>query len=744
MNIDQGGGHIDVQGIRCYLPPQPPNHQIQNYGIPKKQQKWIRPELPVFRAADVDVWDGFEYDPDDVITWDEACRLEKIKIYGTDPYDLDKSGNERRVIGVEPDPDYEMECLRPFRERELTRVFDGHWIFINGKAYYLTGNAYLYWAWWPLTDGYAEFRYTDLELFYFWESVKNSKNLLGIIYITMRGVGKSFIAACINYYEAISKRKANTTIQSINDKAAADFFRDKILMPFKSLPNFLIPIHKHGIGDITSNSTLEFVPPARKGMSVRLFNKMKEDALYSKLAYANASETGADGGTWALIVADEVGKTDPSTADVYKRTMINRQTVFRGNKKLGNQFLCSTVEEMESGGLQCLKIWKESDHTKLNEALTTNTGLARFFRSALETTYFDEYGFPIVYTEDKITQKYLVTKYGEQAKMGAKPFHDAMRKSLSHDSTALIGYKQKNPYSENEAFWININKCVYNAAILLDAKDRIENSGKKLVRLGDIVWKEKDKEAIFVDNDKNGKWQISFTNFDQNQVKINEGHKNTFTPMCAHKRIIGIDPYSVKDLAVEGSGSNGAMAVYNRYDMNIPEEFCDTIIADYLWRQPDPFDFYEDCLAAAFWFGCPLFIETNKSNAMDYFRQRGYAWGYAANPNDFIWERPRSTFTKGTEKDTDGMYNSAGTIEHYTNSTHQHIVFHGHKLKHIRVIDDWLKFNPLKTKFTDMAVAASMAVVGAERRGIDVSPSVDLLSLLGTYDNSGLSSQSNN
>ncbi len=236
---------------------------------------------------------------------------------------------------------------------------------------------------------------------------------------------------------------------------------------------------------------------------------------------------------------------------------------------------------------------------------------------------------------------------------------------------------------------------------------------------------------------------ISFQNFEPNQVQINDGRIKTFTPLNAHKRVIGIDPYSVRDLAEEGSGSMGAAAVYNRYDMNIPEEFCDTIVGDYLFRPPDPFDFYEDMLAAAFWFGCPLFIETNKSNALDYFRHRGYLWGFEANPLDFIWERPRSTFTNPNQKETDGMYNSQGTIEHYTNSTALHIRKHGWKLKHLRVIDQWLLFNPKKTKQFDLGVAASMAVVGAERKGVETSKVIDLGEVLGTYDNSGTASRAN-
>lgn len=742
MNKDQGGGFVIVQGLKCYLPPKPKDSEIQNYGLPRHKQKWSRTTMPEFRAADVEFWDGSYHEPDEIISWDEAERQEHIKIFGTDPNNTDRNNIERRVIGVIPDPDYSMECLNPFRDQELDRFYNGLWIFIKGNAYYLPGNYYFYLNYWQLKDGYAEFRYTDLELFYFWESVKKSRNLFGIIYITMRGVGKSYIAGCINYYCAVTKKKANTTIQSKNDDDAAAFFRDKILIPITFLPKFLIPTNKHGIKDITSNSTFEMVPPPRGGLSVAQYKKIKDESLYSIMQYHPSGEIAADSQTWDLIVHEEIGKTPKKIADVYKRLQVVYFTVFRGNKKVGNIFASSTVEDMKEGGEECLKIWLDSNHRKLSAANSTASGLARFFRSALDTTYFDAFGFPVPgEPEDEETRQYLIETYGEEAAHGSRAFHDAKRASLAHDPKMLIGYKQKNPYNEEEAFWINADQCVYNSEILMNAKDRILNSGKIFTRRGDIKWVIPDVEAEFVDNE-NGPWIVSFFDFIPNMVRINNhGGKKTFTPMANHKRRMAIDPYSAKDLADEDSGSFGAAAVYNMFDATISEDYCDTIIADYLARPEDPFTFYEDMICAAFFFGCTMFIEKNKSNMLDYCRTRGYQWGYDANPDDFILERPRSTMGKFSDKETDGMHNSTGTIEHYTNSTDAHIRFHGHKLKHIRVIDQWLKFNPLKTKKTDLAVAASMAVVATERPSRQKVDTIDIAELFGTFDNRGSKSE---
>lgn len=1096
MNADQGNGFIEVQGVKYFLPNPCKKYEIINYGTGITKQKWKRTELPIFMAKDIDVWNGDEYKADEIVSWEEACRQEHIKIFGTDPFDLDKQGNAKTVAGVEPDMNYSMECLENFREQELNRFYNGVWIYIKGNLYHIPGCYYFYLNYWQLKDGFPEFRYIDLELFWVWEAVRKSKNFLGMIYITMKGAGKcfgrgtkirmfdgsvknvenikkgelvmgddstpravhgvtsgteemyritpnqgepftcnkshilsliyngvdirkhnlkrdsivnisvgdylklsdnkktrfvlfrngwnvtnhnrkhfippyilgahlgdgtqldgvltcpdneiiskfrdyaksighdfkrciehnqneiryrivskknggrrkndyldelrrlgvtdhkhipnlylndgienrmqllagiidtdgyftgkgyevvqkrkilsdnivllcrslgfyasvseklvaikyknsigrsrtyyritisgnvnqipcivkrknsshrkfnkrqksnrtgfkiesigignyygfgvdgnnlflledgtvvhnSYIAGCINYYEAVTTRKANTTIQSKSDDDAADFFRDKVLLPMTQLPDFLIPIHKHP-GDITSLNAIEFVPKARKGMNMRHYLKMKKEALYSKMQYHPSGELAAEGGTWTLIIHEEMGKTKPTIADVYKRIMAMKLSIFRVNKKMGNMFASSTVEDMKEGGAECFKVWKESNQYELNETNTTNTGLVRFFRSAIDATMFDEYGFSVgSEPQDKETKKYILEKYGDVfgklAEFGAKAVHDAKRKALSHDQQGLVSYIQKNPYNEKEAFWINAEKCIYNAQILLAAKDRILNSDRKYTRRGNIEWLEKDVKAVWVDNDKNGKWEVSFFDFEQNMVQINDhGEYKTFTPKASHKRVMAFDPYSARDIVDEKRGSDAAAVVYNKPDFHIPDEYCDTIIADYLYRHAEPFDSYEDIICGCFFFGCEVLIEKNKTNALDYFIRRGYKWGRDSNSSDFVMSRPESTLTEFGKKVTDGIVSTDPMITHYTNSTRQHINTHGHKLKHIRPIEDWIKFNPDRTQEFDMAVAASFAIVAAEKKITEKGKEVDISGIFKRYDNSGSQSK---
>jgi hypothetical protein len=725
MYKDQLAGSVNVQGVECYFPPKPPLANFVNFGLPKKEQRWSRTELPTFSAKDIEIWDGEEYDADFVFDWEMAVRQETIKRTGCDPLNVDKQGKPKKVQGVVADEEYSMEVLDAFRQQELDRVFNGVWILINGKQRYLTGNHYFYLNWFFIDGKYPLYRSTDLEFFYVVEVVRQTDCPdLGVYYITRRGSGKSYKAGAVAYHTGIQKKYGHCGIQSKTDGDAETFFKTKILQPMTKMPEFLIPVHPH-VGDITQIKKLEFAPPAQKQLNARMYAKMKREALYTFIDFRNAGEGAYDSCTLACAVQDEIAKLDPKKiANAEKRLQTVLFCVLRGVEKKGFIVATSTVEAEMSGGKEAKKIWDDSNPGVRSRNGRTKSGLVRLFCSALQDSYFDEYG------------ESLVEKAAE--------YHQAEIDKLAGDPAAIVSYKQKNPRTSEEAFWFGGAKCIYNSEILFAAKDRVLNGGKSLTRRGDLKWLEKDKKAQWVDNEVNGRWWVSMFPDSQNEVKINSDRTvTTFTPLNGHKMVMGFDPYSAKDLADEDSGSNGAASVYFKNDYNVPEDYCNTIIADYLARPSDPFDCYEDIIIAAFFFSCPVLIEKNKSNALDYFRQRGYMWGMSSNPDDFILERPESTFTQNNQKPSDGLYSGTGIIEHYTNSTDKHIIDHGWKLKHINVINDWIQFDPKKTRRFDSGVAASIAVVAAEKKVGERKKAIDLSGMFKTWDNTGTHSSLN-
>lgn len=719
MYLDSGNGYVEVANIKCYLPKKPAKYHFINYGLKKKDQKWTRQVLPDFSPGDIQIWDGTDYEANEKISWEEAVRQETIKRTGCDPWDLDKSNNPRKVNGITPDYEFIEESIEAVRQRELDRIHNGCWVYINGKEIYLTGPHYMYLNYWQLDRGYPNFRWTDVEFFYMVEVARHPDSPhAGLLYITRRGSGKSFKTGLLLYYSAITRRKAHCGIQSKDDDSAEELFRTKILQPYVTLPEFLIP-HNPYIGDVSQLKKLDFVPPAKKNIDARVYNKIKKEALYSKIDYRPSREFAYDGSTLACLVNDEIGKTLPSIADVEKRWGVNKFCIFRGPVKMGYAVLTSTIESESEGGAQAYSIWRKSDPGKIKNG-TTATGLLRLLCSANDDFFFDEYGFSEV---DK-----------------ANAYHEAELDKISDDPVAVVSYKQKNPRNEQEAFWFTGHKCIYNAEILHTAKERcLENP--QTVR-GDLFWKEKDKEVGWIPNALNGKWYLSHVIEDSNLVQINSGSRTTFTPNAAHKRVIGFDPFAVADVSDENKGSDAAIVVYQKYDFHTPEDHCNTFIATYCNRPATPEDAYEDCLMAAFFFGAKILVETNKGNFLYYSKLRGYKWGYDNNENDFMLSRPESTL-KPNQNATEGIYMTAGIIEQYTDLTAEHIRNNGYKLKHVELIDDFLNYNPKKTKKYDLAVAAGLALLGAEAK-IDVQlETIELTDIFKTFNNTGTYSEIN-
>ena len=89
-----------IYGTTVLLPERPADKEIENYGKPRKEQKWNRGELPK-------MFDNVEY-----------SKLDGKLI-------LTPEQNE-------------------YAESELKRCRDGFWIWIGEKARYITGRYYFY------------------------------------------------------------------------------------------------------------------------------------------------------------------------------------------------------------------------------------------------------------------------------------------------------------------------------------------------------------------------------------------------------------------------------------------------------------------------------------------------------------------------------------------------------------------------------------------------------------------------
>lgn len=723
----EGGTCVNVQGVDCWVPPVPEDKtSILNFGKDEEDQKWIRTELPVFKAYEVEWFSGDEpEDPNEEVDWDTARREEIIKQTGADPSRVDRLGNPTAVSGVEADEDYCMDVLEDFRLQEYDRVFKGVWIYVKGNPIYITGIYYFYLNWWKMDTGYPEFRVTDMHLFYFIQVAIEDPRCFGVIYITKRGSGKSFIAGCLAYYHTITYKQVHCGIQSKTDGDAEELFLKKVAEPYKDLPDFLIPVNKHGTNP---TNELNFSPQSRRGKSSGSHRKEQKTALRSTLDYKSSKEIAYDGTSLKFIVHDEMGKTDPAQCDVVERLRVVRECVYRDSRKRGIIFCTTTVEKMESGGEQCKKIWYDSNLGTRSSNGRTKSWLYPFFISAIEGSFFDEYGYPL-------PEK-------------AKRIHDGERANMEDDPEDLVSYIQKNPYTIEEAFMTQGSNCVYHAAILQKAQKRLSSavSASQYVIKGDFYWMdgEKDTKVEFVRNDDNGKWEISYLDIPDNEsnmltprgeVDVNGQNVMQWSVKKSGKRAIGYDPYAAKKTVYKDKQSNAGITVIQGYDFHTPDEYCNTIIADYAGREHDPKITHEQVIMAAVFFGAEVLVENNKLGGIEYIEDRGYS--------DILMERPSASGTKDSYAGIVGIPSGTNTINYYVEETKTFVKDFGEKLNHLRVVRDWLDFDPQNTTKFDSGVSASLAVVAIKKPAEEYEEVVDISNFLPTFDHSNSSSKMN-
>jgi hypothetical protein len=678
IKVNPESVNIKIQGVSFTIPAPPPVQTIDGFALPKAEQMWRKPELPEFSPEEVLIVSGADYAADYRISWDEMRREEIIIQTGYDP----ESSSKQRVYR-EFNPNYVNPFAEEFRTQEWDRITHGYWFMCFGVPTYITGTHYFFLTYWCMDTGYASYRETDRDLFYFWESVKHDDALYGLAECTKRGQGKSYRAGCIAYYECITHFNARVGMQSKSDDDAQDLFLNKIVEPYKTLPDFFIPIHNHSPEPKTK---LSFFPKREQGNS-------RKKALRSYIDFRASSELGYDSATLKLLIQDEAGKTNPDLVDVSQRLSKNLDTVYRDSKMIGKIYMTTTVEEMDSGGEPFFKIWRNSDQNKRNELGRTPSGLVRFFTSAIDCTFFDEYGRP-----DRVR---------------AKRFHDIERASRLHDSLLWIAYVQKNPYTIEEAFMVSNDDAVFNIKILNERRRLCTEVSACMI--GRLEWMNREKTKVEFIKDPEGHWHISYlpTQKEANNitVTIDDDRKLFRAPLNQIKYQVQYDPFSHGTTSFNTRRSSAGITVRKLYDFWCDPEFSQSFVADYVFRPANPETAHEEMLKACVLYGAESLIESQKNAVIE----MAHRWGFG----DFVMKRPSITYASTSRNNqnagSEGVPASTNFIILSTELLQKDVVKNGWKYRHLRIIEDLIHYKPEdRTKF-DLAVCCQLGVVGEVR-----------------------------
>ena len=653
----EGGTIIDIQGLKCNLPPDGYVYniitkQLEFRGVYERdknidEQYWKRIPMPSWYADTMKKWDEF----------DKKKKDDELEFYD--------------------------ERLEEFKRQEWDRRLNGFWYMNHGKPTYLTGLHYLYLQWWSIDIGYPKFRMPDLEKFYFMEYCIQDPLCMGMLEVTKRRFGKSFVAGLFVTEYTTRTKMTNGGIQSKTGSDAKKFFAKTVVNPFRRLPKFFRPEYDMSLG-VNPKSEMRFQKTNVRGKKAE--DNVDKDELGSVIDHQSADTVAYDGQKLHRYVADECGKT--TEVNVYDRHEVVRYCLLDDEGQIiGKALYTTTVEKLttEKDGVQdAFKLlWEESNQEKRQDNGTTSSGLYRFFMSAKRTRNFDDFGHP---DEEKTLAQIL-----------------ADRDTVKNNQRALSARIRKEPLTIDEAFSTDSDKCIFNA-MNIGARESYLKENPKLKRHV-IFYRDIDQVVRWREiNDKEEDFHWVITQFPQ----AGEENKHTFDvktrkPARVLDGAIAIDGYSNSQGGKYGSKASAWIG--RRYDLLNPEHTGKAI--GHLYGRPQIKEtLHEQVLLAAEFYGYQAWYEHNSDDYLSYFRDRGRV-GY-------LGSYPISTIDPAKRETADRHKGFPTTPFSLTKQTDVGIMYfesHIDSIDFENLLEDAKKFDPNNRTEYDITVSFLMLIV---------------------------------
>jgi hypothetical protein len=606
------------------------------------------------------------------------------------------------------DPEHiEHEKYLDFFDEEFRRREEGFFFFNGRSLEYVTGTHYMFMQYWKIPVAknnrnimaQPDFRDVHKTVFYCLDTCHIDTNCYGILYYSMRRIGKTAIALCDGFMDTTSMNDQRFAMQSKNDSDARKLF-NKMVASWQRLPSWWTP---EDTGESTVSKILRFMEPKRKKTSGQKY-EYSQAYLNSLIEYKAAGESTLDGEFYSYIINDEVGKSK-RPLDVNERWNVNKECLAVGTEIVGFGYVTSTIEDFEKFAAKESEIlWDRSDPEQLDPLGRTDSGLYRLFLPAYyglqgldqnKVPFMDEWG----YTDIKRAYQFIVDMYD------FKKGHE------------LLSYRRKYPLTIADSFALIDSGNNYSKERLIQQKNYNLELGEGRTRRGNFGWKDgkKDTEVVFYP-DKEGRWEISWLppKEDRNKFEL-RGTTQRF-PTRDFARM-GVDPFDQSYTVDEGSKA-AAVTMVKRH-MKFPH-LDHGIVCLYLHRQQHPEKFFEDMIMQAMFYSSPVLIESNKPGLLEYFRQRGY--------NGFAMKDPLETDPKKIAKPQRGIPFSGQVKRQDMMDATQAYIYDYIGINeetqeygwcpHQEVLDDWIKFDPMKWTKYDVSVAAGCAIlaVNAEPR----------------------------
>lgn len=583
---------------------------------------------------------------------------------------------KKEIAKQKIEPDYFDIELEKIRDTHWKYRLCGMWVMINGTATYLPPSFFFYLNYCKLDVGYPDYWETDRKYFYVWEYCKEDARSAGFVDIEGRRSGKTFKSGSIILDETSLNRNFHGGIQSKTSADAKKVFQKAVVQFFKKLPDFFMPVYDQSKG-VTPTSELRFFQTTVKGKKSAEIIDAPE--LESWIDWGSSDIFHFDGNKLNIYVMDEFGKT--TEVSVWDRWNVVKYCLINKGSWVGKAILTSTIEDIDTRNVDGKKLWQFSDPTELDKNERTKTGLYRFFIPAYEKTI-------------EINGKKLYDKFGKADHEATRQFFLNERDGLRDDPRALSSAIRKNPFTIEEAFRIDGEKCLYDSELLNDQLDFL-SWNKNVTTRGNFVWEGgvRDSKVVWK-KDSKGKWEICWMFDGEGESNKISKIGNFFKPENTKKFVGAGDTFS-HSIVKDNRRSDGALVIKKKFDASDTSIYNDAFVCLYKYRAASTDIQYEDMLMTAVFFGCQILFESNKNGWKDYFIYRGY--------EAFLMK------LKGYEDY--GIPGNQKTHQQLAEATEAYILEDSKKVFFKSMIMDWLEFDINNTTAYDVGMASGYVLI---------------------------------
>ena len=703
-------GDTDLPPVTLSLPTPPALHLIDNYNSPRDEQYFRYKEVPK--------------------------RLKIIEKEVADSLRKDYAKNSNRTITVEKAIDLFWEIFEERRdqlkeeEKYIKEVIwyrtYGYWFYNDGKPTWIPPDYFDYLNFWTIPDviknqGKPEYRDVDRRRYLFRHYLETCTETFADLdsngmavknngkYDMIDVGGRVFYGsiepksrrggitgqACHKIKKGVESMFGGYgTIISMDGENAVVHFTKKLLPAVNNYPLFLKP---RWDGNNTSKSIK---------YRTRL-DDYTNPGLGGIIDYTeSANEIKNDGDKLHYYLSDEEGKNTNKGIDVSERWNVNKmaQSTGGGSSIFGFCMHPSTVETMNEGGIEYRKMCDSSNFFhRIQGQGQTFSGLGLMFMPAQDglENFIDRFGMSVIYAPTERQIRLSPESKFARLKMGSHEHLMQERRSLLADGSprALEKYRsirRKMPMAYAEC-WIGTTGDMGFDLEKLDQRE-IELQRRSKVIQGNFVWEKNipDTRVVFIP-DVNGKWEVSLRLDDSmTNLKVKTKIYNSrvgkwewqWKGANSDKFLFGADPVEWQNKTEsqmredKSRQSDIGCAGLRERDESIdkgddPSTWTTRrFICMFSGRPASTYDGNEEILKAVVYYGGLLNCESNKTNLLQHFIERGYG-GFLYVEKDV---------RTGKHKDKPGIYAGEGTKAELFGEVKDYINYHAHIEEHLSYV----------------------------------------------------------